>query len=263
MLMYKQANVTNLTFEEYFASDGLTVKFSYPYLFVAQIGLFGYFSVEFCCLVLFCPSWKAFASSPLHIVDLLALLPWVVWFILDAVAPHGAYIAQAERILGGLSILRVFRLLRLARRIKGLRILLFSVKSSLEDVFLLTVMLLMSTVIFASIMFYVDDRQTFPSILHGFWWAIVTMTTVGYGDQVPKSAWGKILGSACAVTGVIIVALTVPVFVSKFQLYYTNTEIPRARAAGLKDKVLCSRGEKSQVHPAWESTASIHRSGKF
>ncbi len=63
------------------------------------------------------------------------------------------------------------------------------------------------------------------SIPLGLWWAIVTMTTVGYGDMVPKTYLGMLVGSMCALTGVLTIALPVPVIVSNFAMFYSHTQV--------------------------------------
>lgn len=64
----------------------------------------------------------------------------------------------------------------------------------------------------------------FDSIPEAFWWAVITMTTVGYGDVHPKSLLGKILGAVCACVGVLIVALPVSVIGSNFTLFYSHAQ---------------------------------------
>ena len=64
----------------------------------------------------------------------------------------------------------------------------------------------------------------FDSIPEAFWWAVITMTTVGYGDVYPKSLLGRILGAICACVGVLIVALPVSVIGSNFTLFYSHAQ---------------------------------------
>jgi hypothetical protein len=66
----------------------------------------------------------------------------------------------------------------------------------------------------------IESADTFPSIVHSFWWAIVTVATVGYGDAVPRTTAAKFVGAASMLTGILLIALPVAIVGSKFQEAY-------------------------------------------
>merc|ERR1712107_720431 len=94
--------------------------------------------------------------------------------------------------------------------------------------------LAMAIIIFATIMFYCEknvEGSTFESIPASFWYTIVTMTTLGYGDMVPYTALGKLVGGVCPLSGVLVIALPVPVIVSNFsRIYHQNQRADKRRA---------------------------------
>ena len=96
-------------------------------------------------------------------------------------------------------------------------------KTSIRELTMFVLFLGIATVIFSGAIFHAENGQKgsmFTSIPDAFWWAIVTMTTVGYGDFVPVGYFGKILGGVCVLSGVLCIALPVPVIVANFNNYY-------------------------------------------
>ncbi|VDD97179.1 unnamed protein product, partial [Enterobius vermicularis] len=98
--------------------------------------------------------------------------------------------------------------------------------------------LILGIVIFAALVYYAEKLENNPenqflSIPLGLWWAICTMTTVGYGDMTPHTALGRLVGSLCAVMGVLTIALPVPVIVGNFAMFYSHAQardkLPRKR----------------------------------
>ncbi|XP_016922213.1 potassium voltage-gated channel protein Shaw-like isoform X1 [Apis cerana] len=204
---------------------------SYPLLFYVEHACNAWFTLEITLRCLVSPSLKRFAMSPLNAIDLAATLSFYTEFL-----------TKSSLYLEILSIARVLRLFKLTRHSPGLRILIHTFKASAKELALLVFFLVLGIVLFASLIFYAERLQEnphndFDSIPQGLWWALVTMTTVGYGDMTPKTFPGMFIGGLCAIAGVLAIALPVPVIVSNFSMFYSHTQA-RSKLPKQKRRIL-------------------------
>lgn len=183
-----------------------------------------WFTFEILIRFMVAPSRLNFIKDVINIFDFIATLSFYTDLGINL-----AGAATGNDILEFLSMIRILRLLKLTRHSSGLRILIYTFKASAKELVLLIFFLVLFIIVFASLIFYAErleynPNNDFISIPNGLWWAIVTMTTVGYGDMVPKTYLGMLVGCACALMGVLTVALPVPVIVSNFTMFYTHTQ---------------------------------------
>ncbi|BFZ10649.1 hypothetical protein BsWGS_13687 [Bradybaena similaris] len=170
--------------------------------------------------------WK-FMRSVMSIIDVVAIIPYYIGLVIsnnDDVS--GAFVT--------LRVFRVFRIFKFSRHSQGLRILGYTLKSCASELGFLLFSLTMAIIIFATIMFYAEknvQETSFTSIPAAFWYTIVTMTTLGYGDMTPDTITGKIVGGVCSLSGVLVIALPVPVIVSNFsRIYHQNQRADKRKA---------------------------------
>lgn len=225
---------TNATAYETAIEEDDVPNFADPF-FVIETLCIVWFTTELLLRFASCPSKCEFARDMMNIIDLLAILPYFITLgtvlLDDTGGKGGSSQAASLAILRVIRLVRVFRIFKLSRHSQGLQILGQTLKASMRELGLLIFFLFIGVILFSSAVYFaeVDSEEVsqFRSIPDAFWWAVVTMTTVGYGDMRPINVWGKLVGSLCAITGVLTIALPVPVIVSNFNYFYhrvTNTD---------------------------------------
>jgi len=170
-------------------------------LFYAEWILTIFFTLEYILRLYVSKKPLRYAKSFFGAVDLLSILPTY----LSLIIPGTHYLM----VIRALRLLRIFRILKLARFTSAARVLLTAMAASRYKIFVFLGVVLSCVLILGTCMYIVegDVQEGFASIPRSMYWAIVTMTTVGYGDIVPATTFGKFIASLMMLLGYAIIAV--------------------------------------------------------
>jgi voltage-gated potassium channel len=173
------------------------------------------------------PSRLKFALSPGAIIDLLAILPFYLSF----------FIGMDLRFLRAVRLIRVFKLTRYSTT---MQVILGVIRAELGTFTAAFALMLVLLVLASSGMYLIEkdiQPDTFGSIPAAMWWAMATLTTVGYGDAIPVTPAGKLFGSCITLIGVGMVALPAGILASGFseQLRRSREQWEDQLATALED----------------------------
>jgi voltage-gated potassium channel len=144
-----------------------------------------------------------YGLSSMALIDLLSILPYYLTLLLD-ILPLDLRFIRIVRAF------RLIRVLKIARYLKALDLIQAVLKERKEQIMLSIMFIIFLLVMVSTIMYYVEHEaqpELFSSIPATMWWGIETLTTVGYGDMIPQTVFGKLLGGMIAVLGIGLFAL--------------------------------------------------------
>jgi voltage-gated potassium channel len=177
------------------------------------------FSIEY-GLRLWCVKHpSSYALSFFGIIDLFAVIPTY----LSLIVPGGQFLA----VIRVLRVMRVFRVLKLTRYVGEASVLAAALRSARYKIAVFVVGVLTVVCVVGSLMFIFEGPESgFTSIPRGVYWAIVTLTTVGYGDIAPQTATGQALAAFVMILGYGVIAVPTGIVTAEL------TAMPRARSSG-------------------------------
>ncbi|NWI71189.1 KCNS3 protein, partial [Todus mexicanus] len=194
-----------------------------PVLEAVEIICIIWFTTELVIRLFSAPSQKKFWKKPLNIIDFVSIIPFYATLAVDTKEEESEDIENMGKVVQILRLMRIFRILKLARHSVGLRSLGATLRHSYQEVGLLLLFLSVGISIFSVLVYSVekdDDSSELQSIPVCWWWATISMTTVGYGDTYPVTLAGKLLGTLCIICGILVVSLPITIIFNKFSKYY-------------------------------------------
>jgi voltage-gated potassium channel len=169
------------------------------------------FTVEYLVRLWCAPNRKGYALSIYGVVDLLALLPTYLSLLLPQTAPL--------LIIRLLRILRIFRVLRLLSLLDEANDLARALHNSTRKIFVFFSLMIILATIFGCLIYVIEGPEHgFNSIPHSIYWAIVTITTVGYGDVVPMTPMGQVLSAVGMLIGYAVIAVPTGIVTAELTL---------------------------------------------
>ncbi len=172
-----------------------------PWFQIAEWAITALFTVEYVVRLSCVRNPLRYAVSFFGIVDLLSILPTYLSLLFPG--------TQSLVVIRALRLLRIFRVLKLTPYLKGANVLVVALRTSRHKTIVFLVSILVLVLILGSAMYLVENGQGsgFTSIPRSMYWAIVTMTTVGYGDIIPSTVLGQIIASFVMILGYGMIAV--------------------------------------------------------
>ena len=255
LVIFILTNITVLLLE---SMDGVTEQYGSIFRILDRVYLI-FFTIEV-LLRIICVKWpKRYIFSFYGLIDLVSIIPsYLEHFFPET---HVLMIIRAFRLL------RVFRIFKLVKFLNESKRLLFAMIRSLRKILVFLFFVLLLTIFLGAIMFVLESRTNpqFSSIPQSIYWAIVTITTVGYGDVAPVTAAGKVVSSMIMILGYAIIAVPTGILSSsmireqwKRFPQYALLACPGCGEKGHEENATFCKHCGAQLHPEQITTAKTN-----
>eukprot|EP01065_Artemidia_motanka_P016499 TRINITY_DN20164_c0_g1_i1.p1 TRINITY_DN20164_c0_g1~~TRINITY_DN20164_c0_g1_i1.p1 ORF type:complete len:638 (+),score=135.42 TRINITY_DN20164_c0_g1_i1:98-2011(+) len=210
-----------------------------PVFFWIETVCIGWFTLELGVRFCTCRQRGAFCRHPLNVIDFAAIVPYYLSLVLRLISGGSGGGSDGLVILRVVRLTRVFRVFKLSKYDEGVQVVAQSLRRSTDALSLLIFLTALAMVLFGSTIFYAEqsaatwnatsrvwtrkpeyggpsEKHKINSIPIGFWWCLVTLTTVGYGDMFPVTLFGYIVGVLAMMAGLLIVAFPIIIIGANF-----------------------------------------------
>merc|ERR1719397_1235235 len=207
-----------------------------------------FFTIEFVIRLIVCPNKSRFLKETMNIIDMVAICPFYISLILEGLEDF-EIIGKTGKMIRLVRVMRILRIFKLVRHFAGLQSLFYTLQQAYQELGLLLVLVLVAILTYSSLVYFAErdvkeveglnctgwvqdykrrnwrESASNPcyrwTFIEAFWWGLMTITTVGY-DLNPTTLLGKLIGGFCALSGVFILTLPIPIVVNSFAQFYKN-----------------------------------------
>ncbi|XP_068997951.1 potassium voltage-gated channel subfamily G member 1 [Embiotoca jacksoni] len=209
-------------------------------IFIVETVCVAWFSLEFTLRFIQDRSKLTFLRQPLNLIDVVAILPYYITLMVDSTSKGekrpgsgSSYLDKVGLVLRVLRALRILYVMRLARHSLGLQTLGLTARRCTREFGLLLLFLCVAIALYSPLLYLIENEmaatQEFTSIPATYWWAVITMTTVGYGDMVPRSIPGQVVALSSILSGILLMAFPVTSIFHTFSRSYVELKQEQQR----------------------------------
>ncbi|XP_070788044.1 potassium voltage-gated channel subfamily V member 2-like [Pituophis catenifer annectens] len=219
-----------------------------------------FFTLEYLMRLVSTSSPQQFFRAAFSAIDLVSILPFYTQVVFEYLYEEDSEdneemhqmrnVGKLGKVLKLIKLMRIFRILKLARHSTGLRAFGFTLRQCCQPVCCLLLFIAMGIFTFSALMHSVEHDvpgTNFTSIPDAWWWAAVSLSTVGYGDTVPETFLGRVVAFGCIAFGIILNGMPISILYNKFSDYYaklksnedkTTVALKAPRKQNLKERLL-------------------------
>ncbi|KAL4224966.1 hypothetical protein ACF0H5_015662 [Mactra antiquata] len=199
----------------------------------------GLFTVDMFCMVFFtfetivhfafCPHKCKYFRHPYNLLKLVLCISMLISTVFeirkDFVNENVEFYGRLYYVCKSFNVLRLLLVFRLYKLYNGLHIMLLSLTNSRRELLLLMFTFCVGVIVYGCLIFSAEiETDMFATTWISMWWSLITMTTVGYGDFYPTTLFGYIVGTVCAINGLIVLALPIAAIAGTFSDLYSRNQ---------------------------------------
>lgn len=182
-------------------------------------------TLELFVCVLICPQRANYMKSPWRIIVIIGYVSYWVDMIIELNFENmtSVHVLRMYLVLRYMSILMLARLFYIANQIPALQLIGLTFRFSKQELIILGFVLVILVSVFGFFMFVTElfYNSDLGNVFTAMYWALITLTTVGYGRYFPRTVFGHMIAGACAICGVIVLALPIGIMASTFYTFYS------------------------------------------